>query len=587
MPFRYGFLSHPLAILLLLAILVILVYSNTFSASFHFDDGRNIVNNPQIRNLSNFLDLSGTRYIGFLSFALNYHFGGLSVFGYHLVNLAIHILNGFLVYLLVVLLFKAVQGSDPLPAASWIPLATALLFIAHPLQTQAVTYIVQRFASLSALFYLLSVVCHLKWRLTPSQLENQNLKLKTFNTPWYALALLSTVLAMKTKENSFTLPLMLFLIEAVFFQPMTARRWATLIPFLATLLIIPFSRVDAVGEAEGGLAQETVEISRESYLLTQFRVMVTYIRLLFLPIHQNLDYDYPIYHSLLELPVFFSFLFLLSFLVLAVFLLFNSKFKTTRLSSSKSQYSQLIAFGLLWFFLTLSVESSIIPIRDVIFEHRVYLPSVGFFLAAVLTAGAIFDRWSMKRVGKGIALAVVLLSLSTATYQRNAVWKDKVSLWKDVVRKSPNKARAHYYLAGAYQHAGRMHEAVQEYAVAINLRPEYAEAYYNAGAVYKELGSLEEALRAYQKAVLLLPRSAEVHNNLGNVLLSLKRLEEAAWEYQIALRIKPDFAGAYYNLGIVYKDLGRIEEAIRAFQEALNLQPDFSPARQAIESLSR
>jgi len=142
-------LARPLTVLLLLTFLATLIYSNTFSVPFHFDDTTNIVKNPQIKDLKNFLDFSGSRYVGFLSFALNYHFGGLHIFGYHLVNLLIHIINGFLVYSLVLLLFKTSRGQEtpadpklittthdsPIAAAPWVAIAAALLFVAHPIQT--------------------------------------------------------------------------------------------------------------------------------------------------------------------------------------------------------------------------------------------------------------------------------------------------------------------------------------------------------------------------------------------------------------------------------------------------------------------
>ncbi len=245
---RY-FPVRSLAVLLLLTLLSALIYSNTFSVPFQFDDADNIVQNPRIKDLTNFFNLSGSRYVGFLSFALNYYVGGLQVFGYHLVNLIIHIVNGFLVYCLVLLLFRAESQDSPLATdnshlttASWIAIATALLFVAHPVQTQAVTYIVQRFASLVTLFYLFTVVCYLKWRLASSESRSRFL--------WYGGAVLSTVLAMKTKENSFTLPFMILLVEAVFFRSFTRRRWVALIPFLLTLPIIPLSHPGAIGVGE-------------------------------------------------------------------------------------------------------------------------------------------------------------------------------------------------------------------------------------------------------------------------------------------------------------------------------------------------
>ncbi|MBI3610024.1 MAG: tetratricopeptide repeat protein [Nitrospirae bacterium] len=557
-------LTRPLPVLLLLSFISTLIYSNTFSASFHFDDNPNIVENLRIREPGNFLDFSGTRYVGFLSFALNYHVNGLDVFGYHFVNLLIHTINGFLVYLLVLLLLQSGFHSRPFfqdITASWIALATALLFVSHPVQTQAVTYIVQRFASLAALFYLLTVVCYLKWRLAPMESKSRYL--------WYAMGLISTALAMKTKENSLTLPLMILLMEAIFFRPFTRRRWLTLVPFLLTLLIIPLSRVDVHGDTEVRLTQQTTEISRFDYLLTQFRVIVTYIRLLILPINQNLDYDYPIYHSLLELPVLLSLLFLLSLFILSLHLLFNSKFKAPD--------SQLISFGLLWFFLTLSIESSIIPIRDLIFEHRLYLPSVGFFLSLTTTVSHRTASVPHRafRLFLVPSFTLILLILSVATYQRNLVWKDEVSLWEDVVRKSPEKARAHNNLGLTYyEQPQRLEDAVQEYQIALKIKPDYVQAQYNLGLAFFRQGRWEDAAQAYGTALKLKPDFADAHNDLGAAYRKLGRPEEANQEYRTALELKPDFASAHNNLGVTYKDLGRLEDAIREFQVAIKLQPN-------------
>ncbi len=588
---RKGLLTRPLAVLLLLCVLTTLIYSNTFSVPFLFDDKPNILENPQIKDLNNFFDLSGSRYMGFLSFALNYHFGGLHVFGYHLVNLLIHITNGFLVYILVLLLFQGsalvhsplsrtlpLEGggkgggatlNSQLTMAPWIALATALLFVVHPIQTQAVTFIVQRFASLAALFYLLAVVCYLKWRLADPQAKSRYL--------WYATAMLSTVLAMKTKENSFTLPFMILVVEAVFFRPLTKIRlrwrWVALIPFLLTLPVIPLSHPGAIGEGEAGFAQETTEISRSDYLFTQFQVIVTYIRLLFLPIHQNLDYDYPIYHSLFAPGVFLSFLFLCTLFALSLYLLFASPLTPSA--------SRLTAFGILWFFLTLSIESSIIPIRDVIFEHRLYLPSVGFFM--VLSVGVMMGRKWLQRQGIPpawgvIGLGAVVLVLSAATYQRNMVWKDDLTLWQDVVAKSPNKARGYNGLAVAYHSKGMIEAAIEAYQSALRLQPDSAIVYNNLGTIHATQGRLEEAIRAYQKALKLKPDYAEVHNNLGNIYTGKGRLEEAIRAFQFALKLKPDYPEVHNNLGYVYATQGRLEEAIRAYQKALKLNPDYATA---------
>jgi tetratricopeptide (TPR) repeat protein len=576
-----GFWTRPLPVLILLSLLATLIYSNTFSSPFHLDDMSNIVQNLKIRDLSNFIDFSGSRYIGFLSFALNYYFGGLEVFGYHLVNLLIHITNGFLVYLLVLLLFRSAHDSQSL-SAPWIALVTALLFVAHPIQTQAVTYIIQRLASLAALFYLLAVVAYLKWRMVPPGLRSRY--------GWYAVALLSTVLAMKTKENSFTLPFMLLLVEGIFFRPITLKKGMALIPFLLTLPIIPLARADRLGEAEVGLlVRQTDIIPMPDYLFTQFRVIVTYLRLLLFPIHQNLDYDYPVYHSLFHPAVFFSFLLLFGLFALAVYLLIRSQ-RPSSLSQLSTQDSKLISFGILWFFLALSVESSVIPIRDVIFEHRLYLPSIGFFLASTV---CVFSSHRALEAGRprgdilsflarptalGILVFLILMLLAVATYQRNRVWKNDLTLWEDVVSKAPGKARGHNGLGAAYQTMGRSKAAIQEYQTAVRLIPNYLEPHYNLGLVYQSLGRFEEAIQEYQTVLRLNPDFFEAHSNLGIVYKHLGRFEKAIQEYERALTLNPQYVSAYINLGSAYHAQGRFEEAARNYREALRLSPDFLEA---------
>ena len=587
--------------LFILCVVTLLIYSNSLSFPFHFDDADNILDNPAIRSLSNVLDFSGTRTIGFLGFALNFHFGGLNVFGYHLVNILIHITNGLLVYSLVSLLIKAVPGDRfPVP---WVAFAASLLFVVHPVQTQAVTYIVQRFASLMTLFYLLAVVGYLKWRLTVPDARGRYL--------WYGAALLSTLLAMKTKENSFTLPFMILLVEVIFFRAFSKKRWLTLLPFLLTLLTIPLSHVDALGEAEG-FARDTAEIGRFDYLFTQFRVIVTYLRLLVLPINQNLDYDYPIYHSLFHPAVFLSFLFLLCLAGFALFGLFHSR------PSSGNPQRKLISFGILWFFLTLSVESSIIPIKDVIFEHRLYLPSVGFFLGIGLLASCGWERRKKMRAPLAVIGLLILGTLSMATCQRNFVWADDVILWRDVIQKAPGKARAHGNLGSALEAEGRTEEAIREYQTALKFQPDYYQALnnlgsalvtqgrqdeaieafqktlslkpdlpttlYNLGVAYAKQGRLEEAIREYRNALKLKPDYVKARTNLGTLYATQGRLQEATQEYETALKLKADSAEVHNNLGNVYLLQGRVEEAIKQYHETLKLKPDFAEARNNLDN---
>jgi hypothetical protein len=385
--------------LLSIIILGAIVYSNTLNASWHFDDSVVVTENWSLRNLrENFNTIfSANRSVGFFTFTLNYYFNKLDVTGYHVVNILIHIVNALLVYSLVMLTLKtpAMVKSRLANHARFLALASGLIFVSHPIQTQAVTYIAQRFASLATLFYLLSLVLFVKARL-------HFLQGKGFFSPLhcicYCFSLLSAFLAMHTKEITFTLPFIIILYELFFIDSTLksgGKRFLYLLPFILMLAIIPSNalKLSGVGKPLGDIigeireqVQETPLISRGDYLLTQFNVIVTYIRLLFLPMNQNLDYDYPIARSLFQFPTFLSFLFLLALFILAVYLFFKE--------------NRLISFAILWFFITLSVESSIIPIRDVIFEHRIYLPSVGFVILMAIFLHESGESFRQRFLGK-------------------------------------------------------------------------------------------------------------------------------------------------------------------------------------------
>ena len=311
---------------------------------------------------------------------------------------------------------------------------------------------------------------------------------------------------------------------------------------------------------------------------TQFRVIVTYIRLLFFPVNQNLDYDYPIYRTFFTPPVFLSFLFLLGVFCGGIYLLYRSN----KSDQANRFWYRLIAFGIFWFFVTLSVESSIIPIVDIIFEHRLYLPSVGFFMAIMSGIAVIQVKLAnqTKAAAKVFvpAMILVVISLSVTAYARNIVWSDEITLWEDVVKKSPYKARPHYHLGAAYEKQGRLDETIREYRTAISLNPHFAQGHYNLGVVYQKQGHLDDAITEYQTAIKLRPNQPEIHNNLGVAYEKQGRLDDAMKEYQTAIELKPDYADAHNNLGVVFQKQGHLDDAIREYETAINLNPDYADA---------
>ena len=549
-------LDKPLIHILILAIFGFLVYSNTLHSPFLLDDNGFILHNPYVKNPillkddkiisdsmsdSFFSRFNSSRRVVFLTFALNYKLHGFDQTGFHLFNIAIHIINSLFLYLLIVSTFKTpfftnarenrfIQNTDPV-IYNQIALFSGLIFVCHPVQTMAVTYITQRFTSLATLFYLLSLLTYISSRLV---------RLNTTRYAFYLTSIISSVLAMKSKEISFTLPVIIALYEFMFFTGSIKKRVFYLIPLLLTMLIIPLSIISNSAAIDSSIRKLTLsQINTFDYAISQLRVIVTYFRLLFFPINQQIDYDFPWHQSFFEPEVFLSFILLLTILVFGVFL-FN------RL--------RIVSFGIFWFYITLSVESSVISLPDLIWEHRLYLPSIGFIISAVSSAFFLFmvifkNHWIKKAFVPIILSAVVLLSVTT--YFRNAVWQDDVSIWRDNVSKAPNKARIHDNLGIALGRKGRLKEAENEFRIALKINP----------------------------------RSSITHNNLGANYCIMGRYDEAINEFITSLKLNPNFAEAHLNLGIAYRKQGRIEKAIREFRTALDINPNLNPARNHLLSI--
>jgi tetratricopeptide (TPR) repeat protein len=582
--------------LVLIAVLGLLAYSNTFDVPFQWDGKYHYLEpNPVIKDLSYFLNPSKAkepleameyynlyaifenRLICFLTFALNYSLHGLDVRGYHAVNLAVHITNALLIYLLVILTLKTplLENSRLKDYDGHIALFSAMLFVAHPVQTQAVTYICQRFTSLAAFFSLLSLLAYVKARIS-----TLNIRRYVF----YALALISILLAMKTKENVFTFPLIILLYEFMFFKGSTKRRFLYLLPLLLTMLIIPLSVIDfdkPFAKAVADATRTPTEISRLDYLFTQFRVVVTYIRLLFIPVGQNADYDYPVFHSFFNPEVFLSFLLLCSILGLGIFLLHRSRVSDPGL--------RLLSFGVFWFFITLSVESGLILIIDVIFEHRMYLPSAGAFLSITTWAFLLTGRAKSKELRAFAISSFILMSLvfSYVAYARNAVWKSEITLWEDVVKKSPRKARGYYNLGFYFTSKGLTDKAAELFKIAIRLNPDFAEAHNWLGAIYISKGLFDEAIEHFRLAVRLKPSYIKGHNNLGAVYMDKGLTEKAIEHYKIAVKLKPDLIEAHYNLGLIYLKNGLADKARREFEIALQINPDYRKGRMWLNQINK
>ena len=568
------FIQRPYAALFLIAFMAAIAYSNTFTCSFHFDDISSIVDNPAIRDLGDpgaIWRFMNRRFIGNLSFALNYRLHGLDVTGYHIFNLIVHIAASLLAWNLARLMLKtpALKSMKYHGARQLIPLFAGLIFALHPLQTQAVTYIVQRLASMSTMFYLAAINFYILGRLTSGGRRTAAL------VSMGAAALLGLF----TKETVATLPLAVLLCELIFFRTRSRLRnmftdWrpiAGIIAGAAFLCILPYLFEFSIRGALGTVPSQRPGdplLTPAVYLITQTRVLITYLRLLAVPYPQNFDYDFPASHGFFEPAV------IASSLVLLVLFVTGARLIKRR---------PLISFGILWFFLTLSVESSIKPLGNVIYEHRLYLPMFGFAAAAAdIAAGALKNRRNVLI----ILIAATSLVYGGMTFARNRVWRDDIILWSDVVAKSPLKSRPYTNLGEAYDSAGMQDTALEMYNKAYELNPENPETLNNIGFMRFESGKYAESLDYYKRALDLssprFPNYALFAVNRAAAHLELGQYDEAVEWYSIAADLNslklPALLGAAQKL----IELGKHAEAMPFLETALHFDPGNGEANKVL-----
>jgi tetratricopeptide (TPR) repeat protein len=282
---------------------------------------------------------------------------------------------------------------------------------------------------------------------------------------------------------------------------------------------------------------------------------------------------------------------------LAIYLLYRSTFNVHRSKSDfhpplfTLQSSRLIAFGIAWFFVTLSIESSIIPLGELIAEYRLYLPSIGIIVAFTAVVHLAIRRFSALPQLKGrlftglFSLAIIVLAVTA--HARNGVWKNEISLWEDAARKSPAKLRPHQNLGTYYSMKGRLEDAKRELLIALKLDPGNFELHNNLGIVYRKMGDFNNAIREYTAALQLMPDDAMARYNLGNVFLAQGNYPEAIRRYGECLRMIPDYDELHDNLGIAYEKTGRFKDAYMEFEQALRLNPQNANVRGNLENLVR
>jgi tetratricopeptide (TPR) repeat protein len=557
------------------ALVAFFLYSNTFQSPYMFDDWAHIQANRhiQITSLSwdsileaGFDSPLKRRPVAYITLAFNYYFHGFDLAGYHFVNILIHLAAGIFLYMFLHTTLSLQQAGQKSGHAGWLPFTVAMIWLVHPLQTQSVTYIIQRMNSLAAMFFILAMLLYVRGRLAKGKGKQSIL---------FVGSICSGVLALGSKENAATLPFFILLYEWFFFQDLNfawlRKRFLPIVGvgiFLVSVAILFLGQhpIDAIQNSYG-----IRDFDMGQRVLTEFRVVIFYISLLLFPHPARLNIEHDFQLSLSPLDPFSTILSLAVLLGLFCLAIMVSK------------RERIIAFSILWFLGNLVIESSVIGI-EIIFEHRVYLPSMLAVLAIVLVCNRLLTkRWLQ------VLMAIIVVSLfSTWTYQRNLVWQDEVTLRRDAVSKSPDKPRAFAILANALERNHEYDEAEFYYNETLSLNPKNAdEIHFNLGNVLVAKGKLDDAVQHFSKAISLNPNVASMRLNLAYALTLQGRGSEAFIELQELLRRHPKEPRAHNNLGVLFMNQRKFKEAALHFNEAVKLQPNYKQARKNLDIARR
>lgn len=553
---------HLFAITVLLAVTT-LVYSNSFQGEFTLDDFVNIHNSHGIRSFQPTIDgiisaatdePNGGRWLANLSFAINFYLHGENIWGYHLVNLFVHLAGTVVLYFLCLSTLNLPIVNKQFIRKNEIAFIATLLWAVHPLQTNGVTYIVQRMTSMAALFYLTSLLCYIKGRLIPHFCTRQLFL--------FIASLLFWCLAITSKENAYMLPVIILAYEIFFLSRenkiYTSKKiglWIT-----AVTAVILFIAVLFLGKNIYAHIFEIYkyrDFTMGERLLTESRVIFLYLSLIALPLPSrlNLNHDIILSQGLLSPPQTVASIIGIFALVALIPFLFNK--------------NRLLSFGIFWFLGNLLIESTIIPL-ELIYEHRLYLPTT--FLILALTASlftlAHNNIWVVR------TCCIIIISLfSLWTWQRNQVWGNNLTLWSDVMAKSPNSERACNNLGTVYHDRKQYREAEQLFLRAIRLAPESRQAYVSLGSLYITQNRYQEAMQMLQTGMAKQPylNGARIYHYMGIIYGKTGLYQEAINAAQTALQLNPDDLEPLVTMGIAYANIQNYQKADSIFSEAKRL----------------
>ncbi|HEX8371715.1 MAG TPA: tetratricopeptide repeat protein [Chthoniobacterales bacterium] len=548
----------------MIILLTSISYRNSLDVPFHFDDLPTIQDNPTIRRLWPITDAlfpppnSGLTTAGRplvnLTLAMNYALGGFGVHGYHLFNLLAHI--GAALTLLGVLRRTFLQprlsskyGDEALGLAA----VVVILWAVHPLNTAAVTYIVQRAEVLMALFYLVALYGFIRGTSEQSR------------GPWLGISVVACLLSISCKEVGATIPLVIFLYDRTFVGGTFRNALNTRRAYYSALLfgwVLQVLLILSTGN-RGGTAGLSGKMSLWDYVLTQAWAIGTYLKLSVWPSPLIFDYGAETVTSFGDI---------IAPGILVLLLLF--------LTGVALWKRPVIGFAAAAFFIILAPSSSVVPVlTQTVAEHRMYLPLAAFLSLAVT---ALYTR--LGRIS-GVVFIMWITTNCVLTQLRNDVYATPLSLWRDTVEKRPENARAWKCLGVLVAQIGQYPLAIRMYDRSREIEPRDPSLYFNTANALGKMGRVTEAIFYYQGAIQMYPGYSEARNNLANILLQERRPAEAVAQLKVALELNPHSAEAHYNMGRSLQILGQAGEARVHLLESLRLRPAYSPTVEALNSL--
>lgn len=557
---------------------------------FYYDDLHQIVENPFIRDVGIIPELfsdialssrnpvfEGYHYRPLLlsTFVLNYAWGGILPFGYHLLNLFFHVGSSFLVFLILSRLLSSrvdtvSRGVSTPDVPTLLPgVAAGAVMLLHPVNAEVVNYVTARSSVMATFFYLLSCYAYLRaYQEAPRPGRAGTSSARPVYSGnkskglWIGVALLAFTGGLLTKEIMVTLPGMLLLYEFVLASQRVSewRRVALRIaPYLALSLGYLILR-----KLLAGMIGSPVEI-RElgTHLLVQVKALAVSWQLLLFPVNLSIVHDLSEPRSFFEGGVIGSMLLFIGILIVMLW----------SVRSSRHEF-RIVGFSLAWFYITL-LPTTIIPLKAVVQENRLYIAAVAFaFLIGILFSWV--DRWKTVRVRQAacVGLGLLLMAYAIGVIDRNRVWNSELNLWQDAVRKAPDSDLSHGLLGIAYQKLGWYDEAEAEMKKAIALNGTLAELHSNLGGVYMYQKREDLAEREYMEAIRLNPNFDRAHTNLGILYRRQGDLDGAMRELEAALRIYPFSELTLYNLSQVYRQAEQPDKALSLLTHVLEKNPN-------------